>query len=124
MPKAKTRDWSTLVGKFFHEIGEAGYVERQGAILAEPYPKVFVITYFAWITGNPGWGERLVTLDYILQGKWRFYTTVEELREGYEHGGLARPMVPAELVSPMTPLPKTNLKVLPSPSKKRAANRK
>jgi hypothetical protein len=92
MPDETTSvDWSNLVGKFFHELGEDGYVERQGIIVGEPYPQVFVVTYFEWITGSPSWGERLFTLDNILQGEWRFYPTIEDMREAYEYGGIARP---------------------------------
>lgn len=42
-------------------------------------------------TGGPGFGERLVTLETILQGAWRFYSTIEDMREAYAAGGIARP---------------------------------
>jgi hypothetical protein len=48
--EATRTDWTTLVGKFFHEFGEDGYVERQGVIVTEPYPQVFVVQYFDWLT--------------------------------------------------------------------------
>ena len=41
--------------------------------------------------GSRSWGQRLVALDEILTEKWRFYLTVEEMREAFEYGGIARP---------------------------------
>ena len=36
-------DHETLAGKFFHELDESRAVQKQGTILAEPYPRVFVV---------------------------------------------------------------------------------
>ena len=86
-------DWSILVGKYFQVLGEEGlYAERQGVIVGEPYAQCFVVNYLSMLTGAPGWGEQLVTLDTMLQGQWRFYACVEDMREAYEYGGLARPL--------------------------------
>ncbi len=93
--EAQHADWSTLVGKYFHELGEDQKVDRQGVILAEPYPQVFVVKYSEWITGSPTWGTQLVTLDNILKGQWRFYQTAEEMREAYDYSGIARLHEPA-----------------------------
>ena len=94
-------DWDTLVGKAFHELGEDGYVERQGIILGEPYPQVFIVQHFEWIAGNPSFGERLVTLDNMLKGKWQFYATIEDMNEAHDYGGIARRRDP----TPPTQLP-------------------
>jgi hypothetical protein len=79
-----------IVGKLFHELDEDGRAERQGWILAEPYPQVFATQNFEWMAVSPTSGVSLVSLDNILQGRWRFYSSVEEMREAYEYGGWAR----------------------------------
>lgn len=84
-------DWDSLVGKFFHLIGDDGYAHRQGHVLSEPYPQVFAVQYFEWLMGQTSSGVSLVRLDGILDGDWRFYSTDEAMRDAYEHGGLQRP---------------------------------
>lgn len=84
-------DWATLEGKWFHQIGEKGYANRQGYIHAEVAPGVYVVTYHEWISGGPSYGERLVSLNAMLAGGWRFYASNEDMRQAYVHGGLCPP---------------------------------
>ena len=83
--------WVSLVGKFFHELGKDGYADRQGKIVSEPYPQVFFVRHFDWLTGSSSWNLRLYALADILQGQWRFYLTDDDMRETYQYGGLSRP---------------------------------
>jgi hypothetical protein len=92
--EATRTDWTTLVGKFFHEFGEDGYVERQGVIVAEPYPQVFVVQYFDWLTDRITWGLHLVALDNILRGNWQFYLTSDDMRDAYKLGSMAHRLPP------------------------------
>jgi len=82
--------WNTLVGKAFH-VKVNGKIHFQGMIHAEPYPKIFVITYFSWLDSYST-GERLISLDKILENSgydtgsvngWVFYESLEDMNEAY-----------------------------------------
>jgi len=91
----KPSPWKTLVGKAFH-IKIDGKIHYQGVIQAEPYPQIFVISYFSWLDACST-GERLISLATILENNgiehwnnevgsgdgWFFYESLEDMNEAY-----------------------------------------
>jgi len=82
--------WETLVGKAFH-IRINGKIHYQGMIQAEPYPKIFVISYFSWLDSYST-GEKLISLEKILENNgydtgsnngWVFYKSLYDMNEAY-----------------------------------------
>ena len=82
--------WKTLVGKAFH-IKIDGKIHYQGMIQAEPYPQIFVVSYFSWLDACST-GERLISLATILENNgtevgggngWYFYESLYDMNEAY-----------------------------------------
>jgi hypothetical protein len=75
-------DWATLVGKAFHTHKD-NKISHQGIIQSELYPKVFVITFFSWLD-TLSTGEHVITLEEMIEEKWTFYSTIEQMRSAYD----------------------------------------
>lgn len=81
-------EWQTLAGKFFHTFGDDGRIARQGVVLAQSSPGVYVVQYFSWISGGGAWyGKQLVRADTMADQGWSFYATPEQMQEHLEYGG-------------------------------------
>jgi len=81
-------DWRTLKGKFFHNFDNEGYVRSQGWIEDIIDNRIAIVRYFDWIIGGPYWGCTAVWIDNIVNEGWRLYSSDEDMRDSYEHGGV------------------------------------
>lgn len=87
-------EWTTLAGKFFHELSpENGYIDKQGRILAAVGDRHLVIQYFDFVSGGPSWGCRLLPIEELASVRWILYRTDEEMREAYEYSGRRNPQL-------------------------------
>ena len=71
--------WKTdsLVGTYFH--GDQNH-QWQGVIVVEPQPGWYLVELFDWISGHSEC-QKLVRIDEMTG--WRFYNTVEWMRNAY-----------------------------------------
>ena len=73
----------TLVGSFCH--ANTGRFEggRQGCVVAEPAPSVYLVEWFSFMTGAST-GQGLVRIDEMTD--WSFYDSAGWMQNAYEHG--------------------------------------
>lgn len=83
-------DWKfdprSLVGSCLHDLSERnGRPDvRQGVIVAEPAPGVYLVEWFNWIGGDSTF-QTLVTLEDMISGEFQFYDTDDWMNATYEH---------------------------------------
>ena len=88
--------WSDLTGKYFHvftwdEKEQRRVIEGQGVIYADLGGGYYMVQYFEWLTGSPGWyGTKVKHINEIASEGWCFYSTAAAMNEAYEYGGGAR----------------------------------
>lgn len=76
---------NSLVGSFFHtyltnEENGLKEINRQGCVVAEPSPGVYLIELFSWLGGNST-EQQLVRLEEMFD--WTFYDTAEWMKNTY-----------------------------------------
>lgn len=81
----------TLDGQFFHTFNDKGYINRQGMVRAEVSPGAYLVTYFSWFSGTPGFGEHVVTIRKMEREGWAFYRSAEAMQESYKYSGRRDP---------------------------------
>lgn len=73
---------NSLVGSYFHSFGPEGQLDRQGAVVAEPQPGLYLVELFEWLAGGSSC-QRLVRVEDMLD--WQFYDTAEWMNNVFEH---------------------------------------
>ena len=82
-----SKELHPLVNKFFHSRPN-GLISWQGKILAlvsEAPEPVFLVQLYDWIMGDES-SQELVPLAQMINEKWLFYDTGEDMKFSYEHG--------------------------------------
>lgn len=74
---------NSLIGKFFHSIGDDKLIRWQGQIIAEPKTNVYLVRVFDFMIGQEAC-QYLIPIDEM-KG-WMFYNDNESLIYSYEHG--------------------------------------
>ena len=78
-------EWASLVGTFFHLLGDDGKVDWQGQIEARlDDGKRLVVLYFDWFTGAP-MTRRVIDYEAAVAAGLFIYRSAEAMRESYEH---------------------------------------
>ena len=76
---------TNLIGKFFHNFDDDGFVRNQGVIKAFVNEDIVLVDYFEWAMGSVS-STNLVWLKEIVDGKWSLYDSAEDMSSAYEHG--------------------------------------
>lgn len=71
-----------LPGKFFHNFTDDDGVRNQGEFIAYLNEDILVVTYFSFLDGSPT--THLVWLKEVVDGKWAFYDSEEEMKHAYD----------------------------------------
>ena len=81
----------SMVGKFFHVLKEGKYeVVRQGVVEAD-YGFALRIRVFDWFVGGKSWYWQLVRKEDVVNDRWCWYDSAEEMRDSYDYGGFGKP---------------------------------
>jgi len=80
-----------LSGKFFHSIGQDGFLCWQGQVLGEVQAGFFLVQLFSWLDGDETNCE-IVPFEDMLG--WLFYQTSEEMVYSYDYGPAKRLKAP------------------------------
>lgn len=78
-------DWGSLVGKYFHSFDTDGYVRHQGYVVSQLREGAYIVWLFEWMTGSPA-SRELFTLSQMVEGRWHWYETGDDMREAYKYG--------------------------------------
>lgn len=91
------RVWCTLEGKFFHKFDENSFVVGQGFIVARiAKTDRYAVQYMDWLTGKITLGIDVVDEEEFSCYHWKFYETIEEMIDAFEHAGYTK-MVEADI---------------------------
>lgn len=78
-------DWGSLVGKWFHSFDADGYVQWQGYVKGWIRDDVYLVVLFDWLVGAPN-AHKLIRLGQMIDARWNWYETGDEMREAHEYG--------------------------------------
>jgi hypothetical protein len=73
----------SLLGHFFHAIGEFDHMESQGVVIGNPEPGWYLVMTFEWLMGEPS-VRHLARIEDM--ERWLFYENQEDMKFSYEHG--------------------------------------
>jgi len=83
MKNKQTQESESLVGQYFHSIGDNGILKWQGVVIGNPEPGWYLLQLFEWLAGTPN-VRVLIKIEAL--ANWLFYGSAEAMAHSYEHG--------------------------------------